>query len=49
MTHAIIGTGHIGGALASHFGRKGIEVHIANRTGGARLRIASPSLKREGR
>jgi predicted dinucleotide-binding enzyme len=36
-THAIIGTGHIGGALASHFGRKGLEVQIANRTGGASL------------
>lgn len=36
-THSIIGTGHIGSALASHFGRKGIEVGIANRTGGASL------------
>jgi 8-hydroxy-5-deazaflavin:NADPH oxidoreductase len=36
-TYSIIGTGHIGGALASHFGRKGIEVGIANRTGGASL------------
>jgi predicted dinucleotide-binding enzyme len=36
-THSIIGTGHIGSALASHFGRKGIEVGIANRAGGASL------------
>jgi predicted dinucleotide-binding enzyme len=36
-THSIIGTGHIGSALASHFGRKGIEVGIANRTGGSSL------------
>jgi predicted dinucleotide-binding enzyme len=49
MTHAIIGTGHIGGALASHFGRKGIEVQIANRSGGASLadlaRKLGPSVK----
>jgi predicted dinucleotide-binding enzyme len=32
-TYSIIGTGHIGRALASHFGRKGIQVGIANRTG----------------
>ena len=37
MTHAIIGTGRIGGALASHFARKGVEVGIANKTGGASL------------
>lgn len=36
-THSIIGTGHIGSALASHFGRKGMEVGIANRSGGAAL------------
>lgn len=35
--HSIVGTGHIGSALASHFGRNGIEVGIANRTGGAAL------------
>jgi predicted dinucleotide-binding enzyme len=48
-THSIIGTGHIGGALASHFGRCGIEVGIANRTGGASLadlaRRLGPSVK----
>lgn len=32
-THAIIGTGRIGGALASHFGRKGLPVQIASRSG----------------
>jgi predicted dinucleotide-binding enzyme len=37
MTQAIIGTGRIGGALASHFGRTGIAVAIANRTGGSAL------------
>jgi predicted dinucleotide-binding enzyme len=49
MTHAIIGTGRIGGALASHFGSKGLEVGIANRTGGASLaelaRQFGPSVK----
>jgi predicted dinucleotide-binding enzyme len=49
MSHAIIGTGHIGGALASHFGRKGIEVRLANRSGGAALadlaRKLGPSVK----
>jgi predicted dinucleotide-binding enzyme len=49
MTRALIGTGRIGGALASHFGRKGIEVGIANRTGGASLaelaRKFGPSVK----
>jgi predicted dinucleotide-binding enzyme len=35
--YSIIGTGHIGSALASHFGRKGIDVGIANRSGGASL------------
>jgi predicted dinucleotide-binding enzyme len=48
-SHSIIGTGHIGSALASHFGRKGIEVGIANRTGGASLadmaRKLGPSVK----
>jgi 8-hydroxy-5-deazaflavin:NADPH oxidoreductase len=37
MTHSIIGTGHIGGALAAQFARKGIDVQIANRRGGAAL------------
>jgi 8-hydroxy-5-deazaflavin:NADPH oxidoreductase len=36
-TYSIIGTGHIGSALASQFGRTGIDVGIANRTGGATL------------
>ena len=36
-TYSIIGTGHIGSALASHFGRTGIPVGIANRSGGAAL------------
>jgi 8-hydroxy-5-deazaflavin:NADPH oxidoreductase len=48
-THSIIGTGHIGSALASHFGRTGIEVGIANRTGEASLadlaRKLGPSVK----
>jgi predicted dinucleotide-binding enzyme len=48
-THSIIGTGHIGSALASHFGRNGIEVGIANRTGGPSLadmaRKLGPSVK----
>jgi len=48
-TYAIIGTGHIGSALASHFGRHGIEVGIANRTAGAALaelaRRLGPSVK----
>jgi predicted dinucleotide-binding enzyme len=48
-THSIIGTGHIGSAIASHFGRNGIEVGIANRSGGAALadmaRELGPSVK----
>jgi 8-hydroxy-5-deazaflavin:NADPH oxidoreductase len=32
-TYAILGSGHIGGALASQFARKGIEVLIANKRG----------------
>lgn len=48
-THSIIGTGHIGSALASHFGRKGIEVGIANSSGGPALadlaRKLGPSVK----
>jgi len=32
-THAIIGSGNIGGALAAHFGRKHIEVWVANKSG----------------
>jgi predicted dinucleotide-binding enzyme len=37
MTHSIIGTGHIGGALAMQFVRKGIDVQIASRSGGDSL------------
>lgn len=37
MTHSIIGTGHIGGVLATQFARKGIDVQIANRSGGDSL------------
>lgn len=33
MSYAIIGSGHIGGALASQFARKRIDVHIANKSG----------------
>ncbi len=33
MNYAIIGSGHIGGALASQFARKRIDVHIANKSG----------------
>jgi len=46
MNYAVVGTGHIGGALASQFARKGIEVCIANRTGAASLaRELGPSVK----
>ncbi|HEY4179360.1 MAG TPA: NADPH-dependent F420 reductase [Kofleriaceae bacterium] len=46
MTHSIIGTGHIGGALAAQFARKGIDVQIANRSGADSLaRKLGPSVK----
>ncbi|MDB4957185.1 MAG: hypothetical protein JWO36_4754 [Myxococcales bacterium] len=49
MSYAIIGSGHIGGALASQFARKGIDVQIANKRGPASLanlvRDLGPSVK----
>ena len=33
MTYAVIGAGSVGRALASHFARKGIPVHVANSRG----------------
>jgi 8-hydroxy-5-deazaflavin:NADPH oxidoreductase len=33
MTYAIIGSGHIGSAIAGHFGRVGVEAMIANTRG----------------
>lgn len=37
MTYSILGTGHIGGALAAQFARSGIDVRIASRKGPASL------------
>lgn len=37
MTHAIIGSGAIGSAIATQFARAGIDVHVANSRGPASL------------